>query len=138
VLIYPVTVDWCAVTALIVKEAASDFARYATANNKVAGYNEPVYKVDSMTYLGGVAGNITGKEDRPGKYIFYQAVSRYAEDFNTIRARMESCLSVDPAGNWNKITSNADAVTWTNTAMKCMVMIYAGNSGVTILIQSFR
>jgi hypothetical protein len=137
-MIYPVLVDWCAVTALIVKEAASDFTAYATANNKVQGYNEPVYKVESMTYLEGVPGNITGKADSPGKYLFYQTASRYAEDFNVIRVRMESCLSVDPTGNWNKITSKTDAVTWTNTAMKCMVMIYTGKSGVSIVIQSFK
>lgn len=133
-----VSVHWCDVTYLAVKAAMTNFENFTIEKNKIADRSFVVYKIDELSYVSGQPGEIFEKKGSPGKFMFNQVASPIPNHFETLKMRMESCLSVDQNGTWTKTTNTASAATWMNTTVSCMVMMYADKYGVSLIIQSFK
>ncbi len=130
--------NWCEVTSQAAQASTDNFSKYMIAKNKAEGADLQRYNLYDLTYLSGQAASLLEKKESPGKFMFYQVISKDAAEFQSIANRIEICLLTDTIGKWNKITSTATAATWMNTTLSCMVMMYADKYGVNIIIQSFK
>lgn len=130
--------NWCEVTSLVVQAANDNFSKYIIAKNKVEGLDYLKYNLYDISYLSVQTATLLEQNERPGKFMFYQFLSKDAAEFQSIVSRIETCLLTDTLGKWNKITSTPTAATWSNSSYKCLVMLYSNNVGVHIIIQSYK
>jgi hypothetical protein len=131
-------VNWCEVTSLATQAANDNFSKYMIAKNKVEGLDYQKYNLYDVTYLSGQPASLLEKKESPGKFMFYQVLSKDAAEFQSIVTKIEICLLTDTNGKWNKITSTATAATWMNTTLACMVMMYSDKFGVNLTISSYK